>query len=256
MTLIGSWKDSLRVLTPQGLKELGIATWNTIKEVCTILYAKWFIIVAAVFCIVALILRSFEAVEVFGNLLIPLIFLAALPVFQVKNFQYFVKYLGKYSWGLLKLIMLILVSIIVIALILLIGIILTGFLGKISTLLTANSYNSVASFWEGITGVLFGALVSVLVLVLLVGSVHLVMLFYFTREIPIRAAIKKSLKFMCYNFPLMAIYFLIQLGIGTGIEFIGGKASLFLSIIFAWFITCLGITLYIKRINANPALYQ
>jgi hypothetical protein len=251
MTLIESWKDSLRVLTPHGLKELAIATWNTIKEVCTVLYTKWFIILAAVFCIVALILRSFETVEVFGTLLIPLIFLAVLPVSQVKNFKYFLKSLGKYSWGLLKLMMLTLVLIVVIVLfVIACAIIMALIEKKLASFTTVSFSNFFGTFFAGILGVLLS------ILALAVGCVQLVMLFYFTKTIPIRTAIKKSLTFIWYNFPLMGICFLIELVIGSGIEFIGGKASLLLSIIFTWFITCLGITLYIKRINANPALYQ
>jgi hypothetical protein len=252
MTLMESWKDSLRVFTPQGLKEFASATWRAMKEVGHIFYARWFIIVAALFSVIGFIVGNvLGALALLAGLLIPLVFLAMLPVPQTKDFNYFMRYLGKYTWALLKLVALGLLLLITVVLLVGLGIMVIGLLGKMVGLFAVGSSSRafLATFWVGTLGFLLG------IVAIAVGPTQLVLFFYFTKNITIRSAVKKSLLFVWYNFPLMVLCMLIEVILVGGVEFTLGKASLLYPILMVC-IVCVSMVLYIQRINAQPALYQ
>ncbi len=250
MTLTEAWKDSLQLLKLQGLKELAVSTWHTIKEVFRILYARWFMILVSIFCVVGIITEQFYGtVELFGGLFIPLVFLAALPVSQVKDFKYFVKYLGKYSWGLFKLMMLVFM----LGALILLGLIATGLFERNPVFISVFSY-----FFHIIVAIFAGMFDF---LIIISGLTTFVMLFYLSNLTTcchngsIRSALKKSLIFIVYNVPLIIIYGLVQLSVEGLIGITFGKMSI-VHVAIALCMICLSMTLYTKRINAQPFLYQ
>src|ERR1700722_5607450 len=107
MTLISAWKDSLRVLTLQGLKELALATWYTIKEVFWALWTPWFIALVLIAYAIELAKIPYIDSFFFDPLFLTIIFFAALPTAQIKDFNYFVNHFRKYGWVLLKLMFLV-----------------------------------------------------------------------------------------------------------------------------------------------------
>lgn len=251
MTLIEAWKDSLRVLIPERLENLVIETWHAMREVFWVLWTPWFF---------ALMLISY-AVELAGvpyidlffySLFLAIIFLAALPSSQVKDFNYFVTYLSKYSWAFLKLMLLFFLILLMSILFIIIGLMAIGFTKEKLGLLTDTEYISDIIIQSGAWAIILG----LTFLTVIMGTwIDLVMLFYVTRDITMRSALKKSVLLLWYNLPLFILYYFLIAGIKVCSGFIPDVIP-FVQVIILVFTTCLGITLYIRRINAYPALYQ
>ncbi len=247
MTLIESWKDGLHLVTPQGIKELVHETWDALKRVAHVLYARWFIILACIFGVIGLAAGDFySAAAVFLVLQIPILFLAFLPINQEKDFGYFLRSSGKYTWALFKLMMLACILFMVLLLFLLI----TALFMNILDNLTTSSFGKgvFATLWAGVFAILLS------MLAFAVSPTQLILLFYFTKTSTIRAAVKRSLRFAFYNLPLLVVYGLVQWGLVAGIDFVFGKETL-LYIISALCITVISLVFYMKRINAQPELY-
>jgi hypothetical protein len=258
MTLIESWKDSLRVLTPQGLKELGIATWGTIKEVFRALGKPRMllflgILLGAFFLLAYFIDNNVDQVEriyyklgrIYGGILVILVFLAALPTPQIKDLTYFANYFKKYIWGIFKLLALIITAgVLVVGAVIGIALFIEQVMGKVDLAKTIGFIEATS------------LLLPIILFLLLVWSLKIIiMLFYIQHTITIRSAIKKSVFFVIYNFPLFLICTLILIGIYGAIDIIVGERSL-IHFIIVLFEICVGINILTRRINANPALYQ
>jgi hypothetical protein len=250
MTLIEAWKDSLRMLTPERLENLVMETWLTMQAVWWALWTPWFIIL--VFVAYAVTFAKLPLVSIFfDTLLLSFIFLAALPVPRIKDFDYFMSYLGKCWWGFSKFMLLFLMLFVASIVFMIFGLMVAGFTEKVLGLIKDATYISdiIISCSAWAIGLLlhFAAVVA--------SRIGLVMFFYALMEISIRSALKKSLIFVWYNLPLIVLYELLLSGIKFCSAMIPQKVP-FVHGIIMLFTLCLGITLYTKRINADPALYQ
>lgn len=251
MTLIESWKDGLYLVTPKGIKEFAYETWDAMKRVAHVLYARWFIILASIFALIGFAVGDlYSAAVVFLILQVPIIFLAYLPIDQDKNFGYFCRYSGKYTWALFKLMMLACLLFIAIFTMLLLVLVITALLAHLLGKLTAISFGKdfFAALWAGVFTLLFS------LLAVAVGPTQLVLLFYFTKASTMRAAVKRSLRFALYNAPLLIIYAFIEWGVISIPEFLVGEKSI-VYIVCTVGITVISLVLYMKRINAQPELY-
>lgn len=241
MTLIESWKDSLRVLTPQGLKELGIATWETIKEIFRSLGKLWFLLVSICFIAVAVLVATpYRAGRYYGGFLMISALLAALPIARTKDAKYFFDYWMKYCWGMLKLLMLEVI----------IALLISGTVAITAYILKKATLTDVAINIFAIIGMAtFGLLVTFTTILQ-----TLILFFYLRQPTTIRSAIKKSAVCVWHNVPLLIICVLLLIGFFLLPRSVGLPKLVW--VVPAFLLFCLGITLLIKRINADPALYQ
>lgn len=251
MTFIESWKDGLHLVTPQGIKQLAFETWDALKRVAHVLYARWFIILACIFGVIGLATGElYSAAVVFLLLQVPIIFLAYLPIDQDKNFGYFCRSSGKYTWALFKLMVLACLLFLAIVTILLFVLVITMPLDNALNNLTGSSFGKqfFVTFWASAFTILLGTLA------VAVGPTQLVLLFYFMKASTMRAAVKRSLRFALYNAPLLIIYAFVEWGLISTSEFLVGEKSI-VYILCTLAITVISLVLYMKRINAQPELY-
>lgn len=249
MILLESWKDSLQLLKPQSLKELAVATWQTMKEVFRALCAPWFLILVVItFIIGSLSGQPYRVGNAFGGLLLTIAFVAALPVPQVKNFRYFMTYLGRYYWGSIKFM----------ALVIILGFVAIGVPLLIVAGISQTPFPVIMrKFFALAALVLVVGSILCLIFITVIGSV--VLLFYMLRSITIRAAIKKSLVFILYNAPLILLILLLAglllIPMNT-LHVLSPNSMRLIALPFAFWIVCLSINIYTRRVNAQPMLYQ
>lgn len=248
MTLLESWKDSLQLLRLQSLKELAAASWQTMKDVFRALCAPWFLIlVIVVFLIGSLSGQPYRVGRAFGGFLLTIAFVAALPVSQVKNFKYFLTYLGRYYWGSIKF-MVLLFSLIVMLFI--------TFVIIFAVIAATPVPVVVTKVFVGLAGLLLVASIVALIFIGVIGS--FVLLFYMMRPITIRAAIKKALVFILYNAPL---FLLINVLVGLLLipaymfDMLSSNIVRLIALPLIFVTVCLAINIYTRRVNAQPMLY-